>query len=350
MYIHLMFCSQLGFDCSKQVKYYCRECLYRLKNPEQITCTDGCSFNDKRRPFMNVVELVTNDVKDEIRSTAKRYLNLINEYSNCSNDILPCDVPNGSVYKRLQTKNQKQLTILLHTDGAPVTKIGGKSLWPVQATILEIPPPVRDHISAVMVLAVWLGGVHPNRELLWNNVVEQIQDLYQNGIIIKSNDNKRIKFNIRVQLITFDLPALAHNCNIIQFNGYDACPFCKAHGYAIGTQIFYGYAPTPSLQKTDDDYLQLSMIDLPKSRSHGIKGPTPLTKIMLFPIQIAVDYMHLVCSGHFKTLITYWNNLLLPNVFEQASNFLSSVTLPHSFGYQFMPLTQFTNWKTKMFR
>jgi hypothetical protein len=299
---------------------------------------------------MNVAELVINNVKDEICSIAKRYFNLINQYPSCSNDVLPCDVLNGSIYKRLRIQNQNQLTILLHTDGAPVTKVGGKSLWPVQATILEVPPPVRDHGSAVMVLAAWLGGIHPTRELLWDNVVEQLQDLYENGIIIKLNDNKKIKFNIRVQLVTFDLPALAHSCNIIQFNGYDACPFCKAHGHAIGTQIYYSYAPIPSSRKSDDDYRRATLIDLPRSRSNGIKGPTPLTKIMLFPIQIAVDYMHLVCSGHFKTLINYWSHLLLPHVFEQASNFLLSVTLPHSFGYQFMPLIHFTNWKTKMFR
>lgn len=299
---------------------------------------------------MNVVELVTNNVKDEIRATVKRYLNLINEYPLCSNDILPCDVINGSIYKCLRIKNQKQLTILLHTDGAPVTKISGKSLWPIQATILEIPPPIRDHISAVMVFSAWLGKVHPNRELLWDNIVQQIQDLYESGIILKLNDIEKVKFNIRVQLVTFDLPALAHNCNIIQFNGYDACPFCKVHGQAIGTQIYYSYTVVPSERKSDNDYIRIPLVNLPKSSSSGIKGSTPLTKIMLFPVQIAIDYMHLVCGGHFKTLINYWSNLLLRHVFEQASNYLSSITLPHSFGYQFMPLIQFMSWKTKMFR
>ncbi|CAF2846948.1 unnamed protein product [Rotaria sp. Silwood2] len=315
-----------------------------------MSCTNGCSLNNSRRPFINVIELAINDIENEISSTAKRYINLINEYSKCANAVLSSDVLNGSIYERLKNKNQQQLTISLHTDGAPVTKIGAMSLWPVQATILEIPPPVRDHIGAVMVFGAWLGGIHPNRELLWNNIVEQIRLLYKNRIIIKLNDNTKIKFNVRVQFITFDLPALAHNCNIVQFNGYDACPFCKIHGFAIGTQIFYAYSPTPYPKKTDNDYIQLSTADLPRLGSNGIKGATPLTKIMLFPTQIVVDYMHLVCSGHFKTLIIYWNQLLLPDVFEQASNFLLSVTLPHSFKYQFMPLTQFTNWKTKMFR
>ncbi|CAF1523301.1 unnamed protein product, partial [Adineta steineri] len=58
--------------------------------------------------------------------------------------------------------------------------------------------------------------------------------------------------------------------------------------------------------------------------------------------------MHLVCSGHFKTLITYWERILLPGVFDQGSNYLISIILPHSFKYQFMPLIQYHQWKTKM--
>ena len=38
---------------------------------------------------MNVDELMTHNVKGENCSTAKRYLNLINEYSNHSSNILP---------------------------------------------------------------------------------------------------------------------------------------------------------------------------------------------------------------------------------------------------------------------
>jgi hypothetical protein len=62
---------------------------------------------------------------------------------------------------------------MLHTDGAPITKIGNKSLWPIQCTIAEIPPPVRDRVNATMIFAVWLGGTHPNRELFWTEVVNQ---------------------------------------------------------------------------------------------------------------------------------------------------------------------------------
>ena len=138
---------------------------------------------------------------------------------------------------------------------------------------------------------------------------------------------KKIKFNIRVQLVAFNLPSLAYSCNITQFNGYNACPFCKIHGYAIGRQAFYSFSSIPAPLKSGLDYLQLSTNGLPRLSSHGIKGPIPLTKIMIFPIQIGIDYMHLVCSGHMKTLIQYWNKLFLPNIFEQASSICYFVTL-----------------------
>ncbi|CAF4521090.1 unnamed protein product [Didymodactylos carnosus] len=136
----------------------------------------------------------------------------------------------------------------------------------------------------------------------------------------------------------------------MQFNGYDACPYCMIHGIPIERQIFYPYSPVPSPPKTDDDYMELARQDLPAETSMGIKGSTPLTKILIYPDQIAMDYMHLVCSGHFKTLVTYWESLLLPGVLDQGSNYLLSVVLPHCFGYQFMPLIHYSQWKTKMFR
>ena len=230
-----------------------------------------------------------------------------------------------------------------------MTKVGGKSLWPIQCTLVEIPPPVRDHANATMILGAWLGGTHPNRDLLWTNVVDQIKDLLKSGITINMDQGKAITFAVRTQFITFDLPALAHHCNIVQFNGYHACPACTIRGIVVERQVIYPYAQVPFPPKSDHDYTHLSMKQLTIT-AKGIKGPTPLTNILIFPLQIATDYMHLVCSGHMKTLVTKWKNILFPTVFDQGSNYLLSVVLPHSFGYQFMPLVQYPQWKTKMFR
>ncbi|CAF4629654.1 unnamed protein product, partial [Rotaria magnacalcarata] len=49
---------------------------------------------------------------------------------------------------------------MLHADGAPAIKVGGKSLWPIQCTLVEISPPMRDRADATMILGPWLGGTH----------------------------------------------------------------------------------------------------------------------------------------------------------------------------------------------
>ncbi|CAF1397064.1 unnamed protein product [Adineta steineri] len=340
----------VDIDCSNNVTYYCRGCFHHLASPQQTSCSNGCSMHNQSRPFRNVSELVICDIKKEILSTAKRYIHLIQEYQNESKLILPGDVVHGKIYTKLPSNKSSKLTLVLHTDGAPVTKVGGKSLWPVQCTFIEISPPVRDYADSTMIFGSWLGGTHPNRDLLWSRIVEQIHDLLQTGITIHADTGEKFKCVIRVQLATFDLPALAQNCNIIQFNGYNACPDCDIRGIAIDRQVFYPYSKTPAAPKTDYHYTSLSMLKTNAAASIGIKGPTPLTQILIFPDQIAKDYMHLVCSGHFKTLITYWERILLPGVFDQSSNYIISVVLPHSFKYQFIPLVQYSQWKTKMFR
>ncbi|CAM4823140.1 unnamed protein product [Rotaria magnacalcarata] len=340
----------VNIDCSKKVTYYCRECFHPLLSVQQSVCTYGCSLNNQHRSFKNLSELVICDVKQEIAKVANRYSNIIREYQNETNIILPGDVLNAQIYKNLPSSKLNKLTLMLHTDGAPVTKVGGKSLWPIQCTLVEILPPLRDFMDATMVLGAWLGGTHPSRDLLWSKIVEQIHELFKTGITITADDGEKVMFAIRVQLVTFDLPALAQNCNIIQFNGYDACPDCDIHGIAIERQVFYPFSKLPSTPKTDRDYMTFSLQKSLVKSIKGIKGPTPLTRILIFPDQIAKDYMHLVCSGHFKTLITYWERILLPGVFDQGSNYLISIILPHSFKYQFMPLIQYHQWKTKMFR
>ncbi|CAF3426754.1 unnamed protein product, partial [Rotaria sp. Silwood2] len=206
-----------------------------------------------------------------------------------------------------------------------------------------------DHKQAIMIFGAWLSTRHPDRNLLWTSIVKQIQQLFGDEITVTIN-RCQVKFIVRTQLITFDLPALALNCNIIQYNGYNACPFCKIPGRSLDKQVFYPHSSTSYPVKSIDDYRRYGVSNSSYITTLGIKGPTPLTDILLLPIQIAVDYMHLVCSGHMKTLIGYWHKMLLPRVFIEASDYLMSITLPHCFNHQFMPLVDYNNWKTKYYR
>ena len=125
-------------------------------------------------------------------------------------------------------RRNTRINLLLIDLSAPVTKVEGKSLWPIQSTLVEIPAPVRDHMSAVLIFSAWLGGTHSNRDLLWTSIVDQIQNRFKSGIITTRDSGEFIQVSVRAQFVTFNLPALAQTCNVIHFNGYDACPDCMA--------------------------------------------------------------------------------------------------------------------------
>lgn len=63
-----------------------------------------------------------------------------------------------------------------------------KSIWPIQATIVEIPTPVRDWKSAVMLFGVWFASTKPPRDLLLKPIVNQLENFMSSKIVIKQKD------------------------------------------------------------------------------------------------------------------------------------------------------------------
>jgi hypothetical protein len=166
---------QVRLAPSKRVSYHCCQCMTRLSSANDSHCSPQCSLDKRPRLPVHVGELYTADVEKQVKIVAENHLSLIANYTQ-NFHLIPCDIPNSRIFRRLpHTSNEKHLTLLLQTDGAPLIKLGTKSLWPIQASIVEIPPPVRDYESAVMVLGAWLGSVHPDRELLWRKVIDQIK-------------------------------------------------------------------------------------------------------------------------------------------------------------------------------
>lgn len=169
------------------------------------------------------------------------------------------------------------------------------------------------------------------------------------GIRITIDNGESIQVSVRAQFVTFDLPALAQSCNITQFNGYDTCPDCMTHGIPIERQIFYPYSPTPFSPKTVDNYTILPARNfvgvLTKGeRSHSIEQNI----IVTFTNRERLHASRM--QRTYEDLLSYWKNILLPGVFDQGPAYVPSIALPHCFGYQFTPISQCSQWKTKIFR
>ena len=114
--------------------------------------------------------------------------------------------------------------------------------------------------------------------------------------------------------------------------------------------VFYPHRKQNCQPKTHKDYIKFGSGNYPRSISIGILGSTPVSDILILPEMMPKDYMHLVAGGHTKWLLGMWSYLFTRDVFQNGSSFLRSIVLPQSFKYQFLPLEQFSTWKTKLFR
>ncbi|CAF1949962.1 unnamed protein product [Rotaria magnacalcarata] len=124
-----------------------------------------CIHNGKSRSYGTIAELAIMNVEYEIKRVAERYMDLINDYPKKAEQLVPCDIINGKIYRQMPSnKNQCNITIILHADGAPVVNVNNKSLWPIRATIAEISMPLRDWKSAVMLFGAWLASTKPPRD------------------------------------------------------------------------------------------------------------------------------------------------------------------------------------------
>ncbi|CAF4310239.1 unnamed protein product, partial [Rotaria magnacalcarata] len=259
-----------------------------LKNESNNNCSDNevdendCYFED----FMDEMEMHNNNRTNPLYAGSP-----ISVHDACVRLI-------RKIYRQMPSnKNQCNITIILHADGAPAVNVNNKSLWPIQATIAEIPVPLRDWKSAVMVFGAWLASTKPPRDSLLILIIIQLQALVNSKILLKQKDGSRVSYNVRVQQAIFDLPARAHFLNAVQYNGYDGCGDCCIKGVAIGRQIYFPFSEKTEEPKNHQFYLKNSKHNAHRS-IQGIKGPTPLSSILQLPNQTPYDSMHLIYHGH----------------------------------------------------
>ncbi|CAM4821853.1 unnamed protein product [Rotaria magnacalcarata] len=270
-----------------------------LKNESNNNCSDNevdendCYFED----FMDEMEMHNNNRTNPLYAGSP-----ISVHDACVRLI-------RKIYRQMPSnKNQCNITIILHADGAPAVNVNNKSLWPIQATIAEIPVPLRDWKSAVMVFGAWLASTKPPRDSLLILIIIQLQALVNSKILLKQKDGSRVSYNVRVQQAIFDLPARAHFLNAVQYNGYDGCGDCCIKGVAIGRQIYFPFSEKTEEPKNHQFYLKNSKHNAHRS-IQGIKGPTPLSSILQLPNQTPYDSMHLIYHGHVNALLKFWRNI-----------------------------------------
>ena len=209
-------------------KFYCNGCdqLCKTQGNKKVCDNRLCVFSDAPLKSSDVSEIVILDIASQLKSIIDRNFSLL---INCQHLFPSSDIKFGEQYRLMRQSNQLRITFNIHSDGAPLVRTTKSSLWPLFASIVELPPQVREFQSNILVFGLWASNKKPNVDLFMRDSINQLLDLENDGLKVIIG-GREISIDIQRQMFIADLPAKALFLKTIHFNGYFACTVCTSSG------------------------------------------------------------------------------------------------------------------------
>lgn len=231
----------------------------------------------------------------------------------------PCnieDIYDGACYKHcFLLQNPQNISLMWNTDGVPVFKSSGFSLWPLYFTVNELSPKLRQKKENMIFAGLWFGVNKPYMMTYLKPFHTSLKLLETEGVNVCSP--KEGQFNSKVVLLlgTADLPAKCLVMNMVQFNGEYGCSKCLQPGSTVRTDKgghvhvypFISHNPKGPA-RTHKGFMKDALTAYnSKNRSNGVNGPSWFGALQYFDLihGVSVDYMHNM-SGMMKKLLTFW--------------------------------------------
>ncbi|KAM0735793.1 hypothetical protein ACS0PU_009754 [Formica fusca] len=225
------------------------------------------------------------------------------------NDTPLEDIYDGAEYRK-HFDNGKILSHLYNfsysfsTDGIPMGKSCGKTIWPIYVTINELPP--KERSKHVLLAGLYVGKKDPNQNVFLQPFIEQANKLSLHGFHWNHNGKDVISKVIPLCAIV-DSVARFQMLNMSGINAYYACTFCyqKAEHTVKGQRFppCTYKAPERTTNSTIKDiektYEKRNERDERKRYVKGVKGPTALLQLHFFNLiaGFVPDYMHCILLG-----------------------------------------------------
>ncbi|CAG9771293.1 unnamed protein product [Ceutorhynchus assimilis] len=181
----------------------------------------------------------------------------------------------------------KEICIKIGIDGLPISDSNTSQLWPILGCI--------HPTSRVFMIGVYHGYSKPadSNEFL-QAFVDDISILIQEGLTYKE-----VKFNISIHCLIADAPAKSFITKTKGHTGYFSCTKCEQEGIFIQGRM--SFPSTNSKKRTEASFIM-------QENAEYHLGTSILLNIPNFDIvlDIPLDYMHLVCIGVVKKIISFW--------------------------------------------
>ncbi|XP_066589579.1 uncharacterized protein [Prorops nasuta] len=241
--------------------------------------------------------------------------------------------------KKASLKNVTVIELDISTDGCTLDKSNTMQIWPIQCRIANYSN------TKPIVAGIYRGPNKPNdANKFFKMFVKDINTIINNGGIRYHKSTIEIKLRCFVA----DAPARAFILNHRGHMAMQPCSKCKVCGvYNEGRFVFNTVDHVP---RTDEEYGRLYI-----GEDHHKEGRSPLSLLPLGMVsQVPFEYMHLVCLGVTKKLITAWvsgkynkQTKLSGALINTANNRLKSIAkyCPYEFARRPRFLNDYTKYK-----
>jgi hypothetical protein len=229
---HKSILRQFGRTTMFSVLYLCMHCSKPTVSSQLgYKMCSNCDCIGSARTLRNneLTEIVTLDIRSSLESILTRNIKLL--IGQTDHLFHPSDISRFKCYqtRTVYTEQTNMITLLLHTDGAPLVRSTKQNLWPIFASIVELPSPTRDYHKNILALALWASRKKPDVDRFLEMVLVELRTLIDRGMSIFI-ENVEYHFVVRLQCFIADLPAKALFLKTINFNGRNACTYCMSPG------------------------------------------------------------------------------------------------------------------------
>lgn len=307
------------------------------ENPNCPTCSRLLSRE-------NVIMYIP--VKPQIEAQLKKHSAHVYAQSTQTDGILR-DITDSEIFMQM---GDNKLSLAMNTDGVQIYNSGSASLWPIYLVQNYLPPEIRYKRENIILVALHYGE-KPSMDRYMLPIISEMQELHKSGICVKIDGNMR---NLKpcIALCVLDLPAKHALTHMKSYNGRFGCGICESEGELVGRVIRFTENGTNGPIRTAEQtliYMQSPAV------IKGVQSMSPMVGVPEFDIirGFGMDYMHSVCLGIVKKIISIWTDSKNSNedyyLSEQKLNavnqHISKIKLCSFFTRKPRSITEFSTFK-----
>lgn len=240
----------------------------------------------------------------------------------------------------------EKIKLIIGIDGLPLTKSSSSMFWPILGYARYSGKP------RVFLIGLYWGREKPHSSNLYlKNLVDELKYLSVNGMV--SDFGKKY---VTVDTICCDAPAKSFILYTKGHTGYYSCSRCTVEGERVNNTMCFLGSNFP--KRTHMDFL--NRIDDEHHIGETVSILTEIPQINMID-NFSMDYMHLVCLGIVKKLISLWLGIFKKapvqvrlqsrdvNIISNHLLYIKS-SIPCDFSRKPRGLNEVARWKATEFR